>query len=156
MHVFGQHVIRSSFFEAYWILLELEACNKCAKKYIYIYDNDLKEFERPLLELQSRGCEFVTTSDDLVTNHMLFRALNSAEPFDIFKRVESVFLAVGLDWHHLYSAVMNSLDDGKLPTWPPGGHPDGEEPKTLNTSHRFMVNTVTEKLRMTIYFIQYV
>lgn len=32
------------------------------------------------------------------------------------------------------SAVMNSLDDGMLPTWPPGGHTDGEDPKRLDRS----------------------
>ena len=62
---------------------------------------------------------------------MLRTALNRAEPFDIVQeRRECVFgRHVGLA--PSTSVMMNSLDDGKLPTWPPGGHPDGEDPERL-------------------------
>ena len=66
---------------------------------------------------------------------MLFTALNRAEPFDFFPGEQRVcFFGRQVGLAPSTSAVMNSLDDGKLPTRPPGGHTDGEDPERLDRS----------------------
>lgn len=63
---------------------------------------------------------------------MLFTALNRAEPFRCFSRERrECFFGLRVGLAPSTSAVMNSLDDGMQPTWPPGGHPDGEDPERL-------------------------
>lgn len=88
--------------------------------------------------------EYWRRTQDL-TASVTFTALNRA-PFDFFfqESGECVFgRHVGLA--PSTSAVMNSLDDGRLPTWPPGGHPDGEDPERVCRSQR-CVDSVIEKL----------
>lgn len=61
-----------------------------------------------------------------ISNHKLFTSLNRAEPFDTFQESRVCF------WPSYWPGTIHlGCDDGKLPTWPPGGHTDGKESERL-------------------------